>query len=217
MFRKQRSYRVEEKKTSNDFVFEGTLTTSDVARYCGVSIVHVTRWIKKGRLKCYRYPRGRYKITKEDFKDFLRNNGIPIIDSFFENKGRKKILVGDDNAEFAQGLKELLQGEYPGFQIEVVNDGYEVLLKMGEFRPDLLILDIKMPKVDGLEVCRRLKDDSSAFTNTKILAMTAHYATYSKSKVLNTGADGYLIKPFKTDELLKNIDELIGSQSKART
>ena len=193
------------------------MTTNDVARYCGVSIVHVNRWIKKGRLKAYHYPRGRYKITKEDFKDFLSNNNIPIIESFFERKERRKILIGEDNPEFAQGLRDLLQGEYPEFEIEVVNDGYEVLLKMGEFRPDLLILDIRMPRVDGLEVCRRLKDDSSAFTNTKILAMTAHYATYSSLEVLNSGADGYLIKPFKTDELLRNIDELIGSQSKTRT
>ncbi|MFH1070561.1 MAG: response regulator [Candidatus Glassbacteria bacterium] len=208
---------MEEKNKVNDSVFEGALTTTDVARYCGVSHVHVNRWIKKGRLKCFRYPRGRYKITKEDFKDFLKRNNIPINESFFERKGRIKILIGEDNPEFAQGLKELLQGEYPEYKIEVVNDGYEVLLKMGEFRPDLLILDIRMPKIDGLEVCRRLKADSSAFTNTKIIAMTAHYATYSKADVLNTGADGYLIKPFKTDELLKSIDELIGLQSKTRS
>ena len=193
-------------------VLEETLSTADVARYCRVSLVHVNRWIKDGKIKCYRYPGGRYKISKENFREFLESNSIPVIEEFFGGSEKMKILVGEDEPDFAKGIKLLLEDAFPGSELMVADDGYEVLMKMGEFKPDLLILDICMPRIDGLEVCCRIRKDPTR-AGTKILAITGSTKTYNREKVLASGADEYLIKPFESEELFRLVRKLIGDRS----
>ena len=190
-------------------VFDGTFATSDIARYCGVSVVHVNRWIKQGKLKAYRYPRGKYKITEQDFREFLEKNNIPIIGSFFSRMEGRKILIGEDNKDFAVILKELIEGQFNDVEVEIANDGYEVLFRIGEIKPDLLIMDIRMPKLDGLEVCRQIKKESGELSKVKIIAMTGHSAVYSEEMVLDNGADAFLPKPFKGVQLLEKIREIL--------
>jgi len=199
-------------RSDSQTALKPTFSTTDVARYCRVSGVQVTRWIKDGKLKCYRYPGGRYKITKGNFKEFLETNNIPIIEEFFESHERVRILIGEDDFDFADSLRQILEERYPEFQIEVVNDGYEALLKMGEFKPDLLILDIKMPKINGLEVCQRLKNNST-LRSIKILAITGNSRTYTREIVIDSGADEYLVKPFESEELFRNIEKLLGKKA----
>lgn len=190
-------------------VFDGTFKTSDIARYCGVSVVHVNRWIKQGKIMAYRYPRGKYKITEKDFREFLNKNNIPIIASFFSKKEGKKILIGEDNKDFAQVLKKLIEDQFSNVEVEIAHDGYEVLLRIGDIKPDLLILDIRMPKLDGLEVCSQIKKGTGALSKTKIIAMTGHSADYKEKIVLEKGADAFLIKPFKGSQLLEIIKEIL--------
>ena len=188
-----------------------TLSTTEVAHYCRVSVVHVNRWIKDGKLKSYRYPGGRNKISKKHFREFLENNGIPVIEEFFDDGCRFKVLIGEDDPDFTRGVRMLIESRYPEADIEAAADGYEVLLRMGEYKPDLLILDLKMPRIDGLEVCERLKQLNSSY-DCKILAMTGHTQAFSRKKVLSRGADEYLIKPFDSDEFYRIVDRLVGSR-----
>src|SRR3990172_13006971 len=88
---------------------ESTLSTSDIARYCRTSVVNVNRWIKIGKLKSYRYPAGRHKITRETFRKFLKENNIPIVESFLKEKKLVKVLIGEDDLDFAKGLRESLE------------------------------------------------------------------------------------------------------------
>ena len=191
-----------------EYVFDGTFKTTDIARYCGVSVVHVNRWIKQGKLKAYRYPRGKYKITQKDFREFLDKNNIPIIKSFFSKKDNKKIIIGEDNKDFAQVLKKLIEDQIPNVEIEIAHDGFEVLFRIGDIKPDLLILDIRMPNLDGLEVCSQIKS-TSELAKTRIIAMTAHESVYKEEMVLKKGADAFLVKPFKGSQLLKKIKEIL--------
>ena len=191
-----------------EYVFDGTFKTTDIARYCGVSVVHVNRWIKQGKLKAYRYPRGKYKITEKDFSEFLDKNNIPIIKSFFSKKDNKKIIIGEDNKDFAQVLKKLIEDQIPNVEIEIAHDGFEVLFRIGDIKPDLLILDIRMPNLDGLEVCSQIKS-TSELAKTRIIAMTAHESVYKEEMVLKKGADAFLVKPFKGSQLLKKIKEIL--------
>ena len=191
-----------------EYVFDGTFKTTDIARYCGVSVVHVNRWIKQGKLKAYRYPRGKYKITEKDFREFLDKNNIPIIKSFFSKKDNKKIIIGEDNKDFAQVLKKLIEDQIPNVEIEIAHDGFEVLFRIGDIKPDLLILDIRMPNLDGLEVCSQIKS-TSELAKTRIIAMTAHESVYKEEMVLKKGADAFLVKPFKGSQLLKKIKEIL--------
>ncbi|MFQ6618987.1 MAG: response regulator, partial [Fidelibacterota bacterium] len=94
------------------------------------------------------------------------------------------------------------------FVIETAFDGYEALMKLGDFKPDLLILDIKMPKIDGFEVCKRIKS-SSSLTNTSIFVISAYIDEIGVEKIKDAGADDYLAKPVKLPDLEKKIQKLL--------
>jgi len=198
-----------QKKPQKKSILGPLLNTGDIAHYCDVSVMQINRWIKKGSLKAFQNPGGNYRISKKDFKDFLENNKIPIVEEFFQSSKKTKILIADDDATVVDAFSLLLSTHYSEVDIEGSYDGYETLVKTGEFKPDVLILDIKMPKIDGLEVCRRLREDIESTQKIKIIAMTAHSDAYDRETVLAHGADAYLIKPIDSKTLLANVEKLI--------
>lgn len=198
------------RKISSKSIPERIFTTGDIARYCHTTVMQVNRWIKSGALKAFRYPNGQYRIMKDEFRHFLERNGMPVVDNFFEERNEKKILVADDDASIVDALRRLLTSHNKEYLIEVAYDGYETLIKAGDFKPDLLILDIKMPKIDGLEICRRLRHDKSITPGIKILAITGYSEAYDREMVLASGANDYLLKPFDTRSILMSVDKLIG-------
>ncbi|MBT4512306.1 MAG: response regulator transcription factor [Chloroflexi bacterium] len=109
------------------------------------------------------------------------------------------ILVVDDDPEIVSFLKRGLI--YEGYSIDTASDGAEALKKAREREPDLVILDIMMPEVDGIEVSKRLRQAS----DIPILMLTAKGTTEDKIAGLDSGADDYLVKPFSFDELLARI------------
>lgn len=185
------------------------LSSSDIAIYCQVSVMQVNRWMKKGALKAFRNPGGRYRILKKDFKEFLEHNGMPVVDEYFEEERNRRILIADDDEELVKGIHHLIISSYGEVEVENVYDGYEALIKTGDFKPDLLIIDIMMPKIDGLEVCRRIRASESINPGMKILSITGHSETYDREMVMEAGADEYLLKPLDTAKLLELIEKLI--------
>ena len=188
---------------------EPFLSTKAVARYCHMSDTQVKRWIQNGELKAIQTPGGHYRITKKDFKEFLERLGMPIIEDFFRGENKKKILIADDDTDLAHMIGDLLQSRYNDLELKIVHNGYEALITMGNFFPDIIILDIRMPKIDGLEVCRRIRENETISSEIKILAITAHSEAYKREKVLKSGADVYLLKPLDMDVLLENVEELM--------
>ena len=188
---------------------EPFLTTKSVARYCHMSDTQVKRWIQNGELKAIQTPGGHYRISKNDFKDFLNRYNMPIVDKFFEGVKKKKVLIADDDTVLANLMKDALEDFITDIEIEIAHDGYDALIKTGKFSPDVLILDIRMPKIDGLEVCRRLRQDTSLSQGMKIIAVTAHSDKYDKKTVLASGADEYLVKPIEIHTLQTHVEKLI--------
>ncbi|HUU27986.1 MAG TPA: response regulator [archaeon] len=198
------------KKSKGEFIPDPPLTTGDIARYCHTTVMQVNRWIKSGALKSFRNPGGQYRIMRAEFRSFLESNGMPIIKEFFQGNRGKKILVADDDRTVVEAISYLLKSQPENFEVEISRDGYETLIKAGDFKPDLLILDIRMPKIDGLEVCRRLRQNASITQGIKILAITGHSEAYDRDLVLSSGANDYLLKPFEKNTLLHHVEELIG-------
>jgi len=114
-----------------------------------------------------------------------------------------RILVVDDDPEILSFLKRGLTFE--GFAVETAYDGSEALAKARESEPDLIILDIMMPGIDGMEVSRRLRQAS----DVPILLLTAKGTIADKVAGLDSGADDYLVKPFDFDELLARVRALL--------
>jgi DNA-binding response OmpR family regulator len=117
---------------------------------------------------------------------------------------KEKILIIEDEEDLVKGLKLNLQGE--GYEVEWAFDGREGLLKAQEAAPDLIILDIMLPKMNGLEVCRELRQKNIGIP---IIMLTAKGEEIDKVVGLEVGADDYLTKPFSIRELLARIKALL--------
>ena len=114
-----------------------------------------------------------------------------------------RVLVVEDDEEIAQVLQRSLRLE--GYEVKLALDGQIALDVAGAFNPDLVILDLGLPKVDGIEVARRLR----AHDDVPILMLTARDAVDSRVEGLDSGADDYLVKPFERQELLARLRALL--------
>ncbi len=123
---------------------------------------------------------------------------------------RLHVLVVDDDEPIVAALRRALT--YEGYSVEVAHDGQDGLRRALERLPDLVVLDIMMPGIDGVEVCRRLRDGG----DVPILMLTARDGTADRVRGLDSGADDYLVKPFAYDELMARIRALLRRGSPVR-
>jgi len=119
---------------------------------------------------------------------------------------KKKILFIEDEAEIVDLMRTRLEAN--GYQMFAAYDGEEGLRKIEENKPDLILLDIVIPKIDGLVVCRRLKDDSKT-KDIPIIVVSASGGKNLSERCRQAGADEAVIKPFKAEELLDKISKLL--------
>lgn len=115
----------------------------------------------------------------------------------------EKILVVDDDTNICELLRLYLTKE--GYQVTVANDGEEGLEKFNQVKPDMVLLDVMMPKMDGLEVCRRIRKAG----NTPVMMLTAKGETFDKVLGLELGADDYVVKPFESKEIVARIKAVL--------
>ncbi|OGH96751.1 MAG: hypothetical protein A2039_09480 [Candidatus Melainabacteria bacterium GWA2_34_9] len=115
---------------------------------------------------------------------------------------KKKILIVDDEPDIVETLKFLVESE--GFESIIAMDGEEALRKAKEENPDVMILDVMLPKINGYKVCRLLKFDNK-YKHIPILMVTARSQEEDKVIGEETGADEYITKPFDINELIEKI------------
>lgn len=191
------------------------ITTGKAAEHCQTSIPAIRSWIRDGRLRAFRTPGGHSRIELADFRRFLKKYGMPGYPSPEEARDSgPRVLVVEDDPEVRELLTRLLHSHVRGAVVETAADGYEALLKMGAFKPLLLLLDVVMPRVDGLEVCRRLRMVPET-CDIRILAITGHAAMVDSA--VAAGADACVMKPFDVPRLRREIDRLLpAGERKAR-
>jgi len=117
-----------------------------------------------------------------------------------------RILIVDDEPNIAASLEFLLQRG--GYDVRVAHDGEEALAQAESFRPELVLLDVMMPKLNGYEVCQRLRQGADG-TAVKIVMLTARGREVDEEKGKALGADLYVTKPFSTRELVAQVRALL--------
>lgn len=122
----------------------------------------------------------------------------------------KKVLIVDDEPNIVISLEFLLKME--GYEISIARDGEEALKRVRGDPPDLVVLDVMMPKMDGFEVCETIRQDPTLI-DTRILMLTAKGRDAEAKKGLSLGADAYMPKPFSTHELVAKAKALLGGSS----
>ena len=183
------------------------ITTGDAAAHCQVSLQALRHWIRDGRLRAFQTPGKHARIEVGEFRRFLKEFGMPPYPSA-EAAGPPRVLVVEDEPDVLQILARLI-GEHPRRPtIETAVDGFDALIKVGLFKPSLLVLDVVMPKLDGLEVCRRLRANPET-QNIQILAVTGRMDMVDS--VIAAGADACLTKPFEFSDVNRKLDQFFGS------
>ncbi len=121
----------------------------------------------------------------------------------------KKILVVDDEKDIVDIVKEILKHE--GYEVETAFDGEEGLKKVSEVRPDLIVADVMMPRMDGYEFVQKLKEDPSV-SSIPVVFLTAKDQTTDRYKGLSLGIAAYIVKLFDLDELRETVKDILAAK-----
>lgn len=183
-------------------------TTYDISKICNVDLTTVIGWIEKGILPGYRTPGGHRRVKKEDLIEFLKKYKLPL-PAEWASEGKKKILIIDDEPKILSYCLRALKKLKFDSEIETADDGFSGGRKISTFLPDLVILDLRLPGVDGFDLCREIRSDER-LKKTKILAITAYDSPETKERIIANGADAYLGKPFDISDLMKAVENLLG-------
>lgn len=175
-----------------------SFSTSEVARYCHVTADTIRKWAEAGRIQVFKTPGGHRRIRREDLVRFLRENSIPIHEDL-DNSG-VKVLVVDDEKSVISVVRRFLERAQTPFQIEVAMDGFDAGQQVATFKPDVIFLDLRLPGLDGFEVCRRIKTNKET-ASTHVIAMTGYYEGDVAQRIIELGAAMLMQKPFTPDDL----------------
>jgi excisionase family DNA binding protein len=169
----------------------------------------VLKWIKSGKLRAFSTPGGHYRVSAEDFRAFLEKYDIPVDESFFRGRQRSRtVLVVDDEPNIREIVRRLLKELDEDLQVEEACDGYEAGIKVGSLQPDLVIMDVMMPRVDGISLCRSIRENPKT-EKIKVLAITAFPEQDNVKKMYDAGADLCLIKPLQFEHFRLEVIRLL--------
>ena len=173
------------------------LTPNQVAEMMMVSPITVRQWAAKGELPALATPGGHRRFIRQDIEDFARERGLALLPSA---RDEKRILVVDDDRQFSSFLSELLKTSDTALELDFAYDGFAAGQKVQTFQPNIVLLDLMMPGMDGYEVCRRLKTDPNT-KSIRIIAMTGYPTNDNIKRILAEGAEDCLSKPMDQEKL----------------
>src|SRR5436305_4484842 len=181
-----------------DVHMKTVFTTGEAAKVCKVSQQTIIRCFDNGQLKGFRVPGSRFRrIPREALYRFMRDNGIPT-DAL--ESGKRKVLLVDDDAELVELMTKVLE-EDGRFEVRVAGNGFDAGMMVKEYRPDLIVLDVMLPDINGKEVCHRVRADPS-LEDVRILCISGMIEDDKVQELRLSGADDFLHKPFDIEELI---------------
>ena len=174
------------------------LTPNEVAEMMMVSPVTVRQWASKGELPALTTPGGHRRFVRQDVELFAKKRGLTFLPM---TTSEMRILIVDDDHQFSDYLKEMLTLASSDVKVELAYDGFEAGQKIETFQPNIVLLDLMMPGLDGYEVCHRIKEDPRT-KSIRIIAMTGYPTEENKEHIMSEGAEVCLAKPLKREQLL---------------
>jgi len=174
-------------------------TTGEAAKICKVSQQTIIRCFDNGSLKGFRVPGSRFRrIPRDHLYSFMKENGIPT--EALES-GKRKLLIVDDDVD----LVELMVDGFARdgrFELKTANNGFDAGMLVKEFRPDLVVLDVMLPDINGKEVCQRVRGDDT-MKCVKIICISGMVEQDKIADLLAAGANDFMNKPFDIEKLIE--------------
>lgn len=178
------------------------MSPTQIAKICQVAPSSVIRWIHEGKLNAFSTAGGHHRIQRKDILPFLKSLRMPIPEEFLD---QKTILIVDDEGKIRKLIKQVIEKSFEGVHVEEAKEGFVAGWLSRSLLPELVILDINLPGMDGVKVCRLIRSFPE-LKNTRILAVSGVLKS-KRDEILSCGANDFLAKPFMLAELRKKISE----------
>jgi len=192
------------------------LTTGQVARRCGVGVNTIKRWIRMGQLDAVITPGGHWRIPYPSFSAFQRTQRLAVPR---DTRGAaSKVLVIDDDPPSCDLLCAALEAAPYELVVESASDGYQGLVMIGQSRPHLIVLDIMMPNINGLELIQRLRATPEVLRDLHIVVVTAATGRpLVMRKLEQCACDAVIPKPVDLDIFVTTVGRLVGCIGATKT
>ena len=180
-------------------------TTGEAAKICKVSQQTIIRCFDSGQLEGFRVPGSRFRrIPRDKLFKFMRENNIPT-DAL--ESGKRKILIVDDDPEIVELIGDVLEKD-GRFEIRSVNNGFDAGMMVKDYHPDLIVLDVMLPDINGKEVCQRVRNDKN-MEDVRIICISGMVEEDKIGELKAAGANDFLHKPFDATKLMERICQLL--------
>lgn len=185
-------------------------TTGEAAKICKVSQQTIIRCFDSGQLGGFRVPGSRFRrIPRDVLYKFMKENGIPT-DAL--ESGKRKALVVDDDEELVELIRDVLEAD-GRFEVRIANNGFDAGMMVKEYKPDILVLDVMLPDINGKEVCQRVRGDSS-MDDVKIICISGMVEADKIDDLRKAGANDFMQKPFEVENLIDRMCGLLDVERK---
>ncbi|MBL8022694.1 MAG: response regulator [Elusimicrobia bacterium] len=182
--------------------------THKVAKICHVTPPTVGRWIAEGLLPSFTTGGGHRRVWDEDLLVFLKSHNIPIPAELLIPTGPLRVLVVDDEDRLRKLVIRSLRRGLPEGEFHEAADGFEAGRKIAELIPALVVLDLRLPGLDGARVCESVRADEK-LRDISVLAISGYDPGVTGPEALAAGADVFLPKPFRPDQILSEAKKLL--------
>ena len=180
-------------------------TTGEAAKICRVSQQTIIRCFDSGQLKGFRVPGSRFRrIPRDLLFSFMKENGIPT-DAL--ESGKRRVLIVDDDEDLVELIADHLERD-SRFEIRTANNGFDAGMMVKEYRPDIIVLDVMLPDINGKEVCQRVRSDKT-MEDVRIICISGMVEEDKVADLREAGADDFMHKPFEVEKLIDRICELL--------
>src|SRR5438093_12306329 len=188
-------------------------TTGEAAKICKVSQQTIIRCFDNGQLKGFRVPGSRFRrIPREMLYKFMKDNGIPT-DAL--ESGKRKVLLVDDDTELVELMTKVLE-EDGRFEVRIAQTGFDAGMMVKAYRPDMIVLDVMLPDINGKEVCQRVRADNT-LEDVRVICISGMIEDDKIQELRDAGADDFLHKPFEIEELIEHMCVQLGIESVSTT
>jgi excisionase family DNA binding protein len=176
-------------------------TTGEAAKICKVSQQTIIRCFDSGQLKGFRVPGSKFRrIPRDLLYKFMKENGIPT-DAL--ESGKRKALVVDDDQELVELIRDVLEAD-GRFEVRTANNGFDAGMMVKEYHPDVVVLDVMLPDINGKEVCQRIRSDVT-LSDVKVICISGMVEQDKIADLIASGANDFVQKPFEVEKLVEQM------------
>lgn len=179
---------------------ESLLTSHQAGHLLQVNPSSISNWVKAGHIQAFRTPGGHLRIRVVDLVAFCKTHDIPL-PAQLSDMARRRLVVVDDDQKQLGALRRVLKPYADRIELKTVDNGIDALVLVGAFKPQVVVIDVFMPEVSGIEVCRRLTTNPRT-KNTQIIIASGQLTPEVEQQAIEAGAHRCLHKPLAHKTLL---------------